>query len=203
MNSVMTYEQYVPDSWTEDESAESVEKVDFSCFSGLIAHVFDPARRYKRSAVMFTSHHRKAGVSFICSNVASELALGGDKVLLADAHALLNLRLATPRSVAASCKRVGPNLWVLGMEELAGHMEGVGGVALTAQIRELEKAFAFVVIDAPALSTEMDAKLMASAVYGTVLVARAKQTTAEEVGRDCQALKSFGGRVLGSVFNAH
>jgi Mrp family chromosome partitioning ATPase len=192
--------EHPSDTWNSGALSDPIE---YSCFSGLIAQLFGPSRRDSPSAVMLTSPHRKAGVSFICSNIAAELAERGEKVLLADAHALLSLRLCSPRSVTAMCRRVGVNLWVLGMEELAGRLEGVASAAIGSQLRELEKMFTHVVIDAPALSVEMDAKLLATAVYGTVLVARANHTRDEELKRECHALTAFGGRVLGSVFNAH
>jgi Mrp family chromosome partitioning ATPase len=188
------------------DSDALTEPVAYSCFSPLIEKLFDRAQRLSPSAVMVTSPHRKAGVSFICSNIAAELAQRGERVLLADSHALLALRMSPARSVAALCRRVGENLWVLGMAELAGRhaiAEIAGSSAVGTQLRELERVFSFVLIDAPALADEMDAKLLATVVYGTVLVARANQTRDEDLERESQALTTFGGRVLGSVFNAH
>lgn len=177
-----------------------------SYFSGLIAQLFDRSRRSLRTAVMFTSPHRKAGVSFICTGIAAELASRGEKVLLVDAHALLAVRTFSPRSVTALCKKVGPHhLWVLSMEETVGWSIDPKGRSSTvgALLRELERDFPYLLIDAPALSVAPDANLLATSVYGTVIVARTNQTREEQLKRTCQTLTTLGGRVLGSVFNAH
>lgn len=184
-----------------------VEPIQRSYFSGLIAQLFDRSRRRSKTAVMFTSPHRKAGVSFICTSIAAELAVQGEKVLLIDAHALLAIRTFSPRSVTALCKRVSHNhLWVLGMEETVGwnvSAEEDKTSSIGTLLRELERNFPYLLIDAPALSEGKDANLLATSVYGTVIVARTNQTRDEELKRTCQTLTAFGGRVLGSVFNAH
>lgn len=175
-------------------------------FSGLIAQLFDKSRKSSKAAVMLTSPHRKAGVSFICTSLAAELAVQGERVLLLDAHALLTVRALSSRAVTGLCKRIGPHtVWVLGMEEVAGWCAGSEDKsgAIATLLRDLEREFSCVLIDAPALSVGSDANLLATSVYGTVIVARTNLTRNEELKRACEALTTFGGRVLGSVFNAH
>lgn len=197
-------EENIPEMVSQELLAEPAKH---SHFSGLIAQLFDRSKRRSRSTVMFTSPHRRAGVSFICSGVAAELASQGEKVLLMDAHALLAIRTFSPRSVAALCRRIGPNhLWVLGMEETVGWTmcaEEDKSSAIGTLLRELERDFPYLLVDAPALSEGKDASLLATSVYGTVIVARTNQTRDEELKRTCQTVSAFGGRVLGSVFNAH
>jgi len=183
------------------------EPTQHTCFSGLIDQLFDRSWKNSPSTVMLTSPHRRAGVSFICSNIAAELALQGGKVLLVDAQALLAVRLCSPQLVAALCRRMGHlDVSVLAMEDIGEWSVGpeAGESSVTgSQLRELEREFSFVLIDAPALSAGMDAKLLAPSVYGTVIVARANQTRDEELRKTYQTLTEVGGLVLGSVFNAH
>ena len=184
-----------------------VEVAPRSCFSRLITELFDHSQRNSPSTVMLTSPHRKAGVSFICSNIAVELALQGEKVLLVDGRALLSVRLSPLQSVNLLCRRIGPlDLWVLAMEDVNGRStstETLTSSAVSAQIRELEKFYTYVLIDAPALSVGVDANILAASVYGTLLVARADHTRDEELRKACRTLRAVGGLVLGSVFNAH
>jgi polysaccharide biosynthesis transport protein len=178
-----------------------------SCLSGLIAELFDRSRRHARTSVMVTSPHRKAGVSFICSYIAAELASRGAKVLLVDAHALLDVRTLSSRSVTSLCRQVGPHyLWVLGKEETAGLRGGESkgrSSAIGILLHELERDFPYLLIDAPALSAGPDCELFATSVYGTVIVTRTNQTQVAELQKTYKALTALGGRVLGSVFNAH
>jgi succinoglycan biosynthesis transport protein ExoP len=178
-----------------------------SCFSSLIAEIFDKSRKNSRTGVMLTSPLRQAGVSFVCSCIAAELALQGAKVLLIDARALLAVRTFSPRSVITRCRRIGPlQLWVLGLEDIAGlkatSKDDRTG-AIGTLLHELEQEFPYLLIDAPALSSGGDANILATSVYGTVIVARKGQTGESELKKARKALSAFGGRLLGSVFNAH
>jgi len=197
-------EEYVSGLPSNEFSPELTKR---SYFSGLIAEIFDKSRRNSRTGVMLTSPLRDAGVSFICSCIAAELALQGAKVLLIDARALLAVRTYSPRTVIALCKRIGPlQLWVLGLEEttvLKTAAKDDRSGALGTLLHELEQEFPYLLIDAPALSTGRDANLLATSVYGTVIVARSGQTGEAELKQAHKALGEFGGRVLGSIFNAH
>jgi len=156
---------------------------------------------------MLTSPLAQAGVSFICSCIAAELALQGAKVLLIDARALLAVRAFSPRLVIAHCRRIGPlQLWVLGLEDTTGlkaSSKDERNGAIGALLHELEQEFPYLLIDAPALSSGGDANLLATSVYGTVVVARSGQTGEAELKTAQKTLSAFGGRLLGSVFNAH
>jgi Mrp family chromosome partitioning ATPase len=156
---------------------------------------------------MLTSPLPQSGVSFICSSVAVEIALRGSKVLLVDAHALLSVRAHSPLTVATLCRRVGPlQLWVLGKEEAAkvkSSAKDDRNNAIDTLLQELEQDFPYLLIDAPALSAGTDANLLATSVYGTVIVARSGQTGESELKKAHKSLTKFGGRLLGTVFNAH
>lgn len=204
MNVTSISEDYAPSIPSSEFLPELCKR---SYFSGLIDEIFDRSQKKSRMGVMFTSPLRDAGVSFICSGIASELALHGAKVLLVDSRALLSLRTLSPRSVTTLCRRVGPlQLWVLGMEEAASAKPNTTddrAGSFNALLHELEQDFPYLLIDAPALSTGVDANLLATSVYGTVIVARSGQTGEAELKRAHKTLTAFGGRLLGTVFNAH
>jgi Mrp family chromosome partitioning ATPase len=178
-----------------------------SCLSRLIAEIFERSEDDSKAGVMLTSPTRQAGVSFICSSMAAELALQGMKVLLVDARALLSVRSLSIQGVVSLCRRVGaPQLWVLGAEEVSKASrvfkgETVGSIE--ALLRGLEREFPYLLIDAPALTTGSDANVLATHVHGTVLVARNGQTGKAQLQKAQTGLTAFGGRVIGSVFNAH
>lgn len=178
-----------------------------SPFTGLIAELFDRSERTMRTGVMVTSTHRQAGVSFVCSCIAAELAAKGAKVLLVDAHALLAVRMYPSDLVVSLCRKVGPHeLWVLGMEEVDGVVLGteeICGSAIGTLLHALERKFPYLLIDAPAVSAGPDAHLLATSIYGTVLVTRADQTRDVELKHTHEALTEFGGRVVGTIFNGH
>jgi Mrp family chromosome partitioning ATPase len=204
MNVTSISEDYVPNISSSEFLPELAKR---RYFSGLIDEVFDRSQKNTRMGVMFTSPLRHAGVSFICSGVASELALSGAKVLLVDARALLSIRTLLPRAASALCRRVGPlQLWVLGMEEVADLKtvtKNDRSGSFNTLLHELEKDFPYLLIDAPALSSGVDANLLATAVHGTVMVARNGQTGEIELKRAHKTLTEFGGRLLGTIFNAH
>lgn len=178
-----------------------------TCLSRLIAEVFERSEDDSKAGIMLTSPDREAGVSFICSNMAAELALQGMNVLLADARALLSVRFLSPMNVANLCRRVGPlQLWVLGAEEVADAEKKFTpetSGSIESLLCSLEREFPFLLIDAPALSAGNDASLLATQVYGTVLVVRNGRTDKSELQKAQKSLSAFGGRIIGSVFNAH
>jgi protein-tyrosine kinase len=177
-----------------------------SGLSQLIAEVFERSEDDSKAGVMLTSPVREAGVSFICCSMAAELALQGLKVLLVDARALLSVRFLSIERVAGLCRRMGPSqLWVLGAEEarLGKTFEAETSGSIQALLRGLEGEFPYLLVDAPALSVGNDANLLATQVYGTVLVVRNGQTGKTDLQKAETVLTAFGGRVIGSVFNAH
>jgi succinoglycan biosynthesis transport protein ExoP len=197
-------EEYVSGLPSTEFSPELTKR---SYLSGLIAEIFDKSQRNSRTGVMLTSPLRNAGVSFICSCIAAELALQGAKVLLIDARALLAVRTYSPRTVIVSCKRIGPlQLWVLGLAEtteLKATTKNDRSGTIGTLLHELEQEFPYLLIDAPALSAGRDANLLAASVYGTLIVARSGQTGEAELKQAHKEIGGFGGRLLGSIFNAH
>ena len=72
-----------------EEAGSSVRR--YSYFSELIETVFSREFDPRCKPILFTSPNSGAGVSFVCSFIATELASQGGKVLLADVQALLGL----------------------------------------------------------------------------------------------------------------
>jgi len=200
-------EEYLPAAESTDFAFEKLRFSRFSRFSRFIAATFDRSREEARTSIMLTSPLKEAGVSFICCSIAAELAQRGERVLLVDAHALVAARTLLPLTVASLCRRVGSHsLWVLGSKEIASfentHVRHEEETCCSI-LRELERDFTYVLIDAPALTAALDAELLSSAVYGTVLVVRSGSTSGSDLTRAHRRLTAFGGRVLGTLFNAH
>src|ERR1700761_8861258 len=91
-----------------------------SYFSDLLRIAFAQQPGSLAPIVMFTAPGPRCGVSFVCSCIAAELASEGNKVLLADAHALISLARQEGRVPLKYCERVEPGrVWVMGMSQLA------------------------------------------------------------------------------------
>jgi Mrp family chromosome partitioning ATPase len=174
-------------------------------FSDLIQTLFNGDQRSAGKGILFTSTTSGAGVSFVCSSIATELANQGDRVLLADAQTILRLARRPVESIFPICQRIETStLWVLGPKQyrdttVDSHVEESSATAVLAL---LAQTFTHVVIDAPALSLSDDAMLLATAVHGTVLVVQSGGAGPQEVSRICRQFSSLGARVLGSVYNA-
>ena len=154
---------------------------------------------------MFTSPDSGAGVSFVSSYVATELAGLGGRVLLAEAQTLIGLARRPAHEVLKGPERVDlSRLWVLGPKQaslrLAEERTPVSSVA--SVLAALGGEFTQIVIDAPARSASDDAIALATAVHGTVFVAQAGRTAKSDIERARAMFNSLGGRVLGSIYNA-
>lgn len=182
---------------------EAPAPVRRSYFSDLIQTVFfrdiDPECR----PTMFTSTTSGAGVSFVCSSVATELAALGGKVLLADAQTLVRLARRPEKDAVNGPERIDlSRLWVLGPRQidLRAAPDGVPS-SLTTVLTALRDEFTHIIVDAPALSSSEDAIILAAVVYGTIFVAQSGSTGTQEIAQARQKFISLGGRVLGSVYN--
>lgn len=154
---------------------------------------------------MFVSPHPGAGVSFISSYVATELAALGGRVLLADAQGLVALTRMPVQLAVKQVERIElSRLWVLGSRQIGLPLDDERDTtsSLASIMSALRDDFPYIVIDAPALSVSDDAIKLATIVHGTVLVAQAEHTLKQEVRAACDRFTSLGGRVLGSVYNA-
>ena len=171
---------------------------------GLIESVFGRAEDSSRKAILFTAAESKAGVSWMASAVAAELAAAGRKVLLSDAEVVASLCEAD--AATSLCKRIGSGrIWVLGPEQAANTKSPlrVGRAQPAAILSALLEEFPHVVLDAPSLSDSDVALRLAPLVDGSVFVVREGKTESRRLLKACGLLTKLGGRNLGCVYNAH
>jgi succinoglycan biosynthesis transport protein ExoP len=174
-------------------------------FSDLIQTLFHGDPRSAGKGVMFTSTASGAGVSFICSSIATELANQGDRVLLADAETILRLARRPVESIFPICQRIETTtLWVLGPRQYEDRAAdpNVDETSATTVLSMLSQTFNHIVIDAPSLASADDAILLGAAVQGTVLVVQSGSAEQQEIAQVCRKFSSLGARILGSVYNA-
>jgi polysaccharide biosynthesis transport protein len=174
-------------------------------FSDLIQALFHGDHRSAGKGVLFTSTASGAGVSFICSSIATELANHGDRVLLADAQTILRLAHRPVESVFPICQRIETStLWVLGPRQYEDRAAdpNVEETSASSVLNMLAQTFNHIVIDAPSLASSDDAILLATAVQGTVLIVQSGSAEQQEITQVCRKFSSLGGRILGSVYNA-
>ncbi len=153
---------------------------------------------------MITSVAPDAGVSYVCAYLATELANATGRVLLADAHTLLQLARVPATVAVALAEPVDPGkLWVLGPKQLeVPFVENPSArSSVAALLACCRQTFTHVIIDAPSLDVSEDAITLATAVYGTILAVQF-DTRKQAVIHARERITSLGGRVLGSIFNA-
>ena len=174
-------------------------------FSDLIQTLFHSDPRSAAKGILFTSTATGAGVSFVCSCIATELASQGDRVLLADAQTLLRLARRPVEHIFPICQRIETStLWVLGPRQYEDRAADphVDESSATTVLSMLSQTFNHIVVDAPSLSSSDDAVLLATAVHGTVLVVPSGSSEPQEIAQICRQFSSLGARILGSVYNA-
>ena len=172
--------------------------------SGLIAALFPGSGNLFQKPVLFAAIEPQAGVTWVASAVAAELAASGHKVLLAEAEVIASL--APTEDVVALCDRVGPDkAWVLGREEAKrtryslSSSRGRPSVTLSA----LQEEFPYILLDAPPLSASDVALRLVSLTAGSVLVIRKSRTEKRTLVEACKRFDTVGGQVLGCVYNAY
>ncbi|RRA49061.1 tyrosine-protein kinase family protein [Acidipila sp. EB88] len=175
-------------------------------FSELVRELFS-THALLPTRILLTAAERGAGVSFLCSHLAAEVAHQGGRVLLVDARALLSIAALTPGAALSLCRRAAqPGLVTLGMQEVEQEKawdDETTPAGLPALLRAFEGEYGHLLIDAPALSVHQDALRLASLVSGTVLVARRQQSRETDLKRAQALLKLHGGRLSGAIFNAY
>jgi hypothetical protein len=177
-----------------------------SPFSALARAVFRRRESGAGSVVMFTAPRFDTEVAYVSGCVAAELSRVSDRVLLADARALLQLARRTLSVVERPPAHLGSGrVWTLGVHHVgddAAATEAIDPAGIADVIRSLRSDFDHVVIDASALGRTRDSRHLAAEVDGIILVARAGCTTEQELLRCSRAITETGGRILGSVLTA-
>ncbi len=177
------------------------------------------AEAYKSGvrSLLFTSPSSGDGKSLCALNAAAALAFDGHRVLLVDVdfwnpaqHLLAEVPLypgysevlggsAEPEdAMRASSVR---NLWILPAGARAANInELAAGIRNRQQLKAMEKAFDFVIIDSPPTLSLADAQVLSSLADGVALVI-ADSTSREEVQRVEAVLRLTGAHLLGVILN--
>ena len=175
-----------------------------SPLSGLIDKVFGGVESSSHEAVLFTSSESRAGVNWMVSTVATELAAAGRKVLLADAEVVASL--SNSDSVVSLCDHIGSGrIWVLGKDQAASAkfpLRSGRGQQASVLFALLEE-FPHIVLDAPAMAISDVALRLAPLVSGSIFVVREGKTEKQGLVQACGLLETLCGRLLGCVYNAH
>jgi Mrp family chromosome partitioning ATPase len=174
-----------------------------SPLAGLVKLAFGSAEQPARKSILITAAEPQAGVSWMATAVATELAASGRKVLLVDAEAIASL--PTPEATLSRCHRIGSGrIWVLGQKQMAGAaISQPKQDQLEENLYELLEVYPHVVIDAPSLSVSDVALRFAPLVAGSVLVVREGKTETRDLVKACEKFSTLGGSILGCVYNAY
>jgi capsular exopolysaccharide synthesis family protein len=95
-----------------------------------------------------------------------------------------------------------PNLWVLAGRATGTADPRYGTPGLAEVMEKLSAVFDHVIVDGPPVLATADAGLLAAACQSTLLVVRAKRTTADEVEEALYDLRAAGGNVVGTVLTS-
>jgi len=99
-------------------------------------------------------------------------------------------------------RQMDNNLWFLAPEDLLSNGDSTfGAEQLRSSLREIRKAFAYVLIDAEPVGQQADGAVLGQATDGVVLVLEANATRRVAALSAKEALEAAGVRLLGTVLN--
>ncbi|WP_137119548.1 polysaccharide biosynthesis tyrosine autokinase [Segeticoccus rhizosphaerae] len=169
-------------------------------------------------SIVFTSSVPDEGKTTTTANLAITLAASGAKVCAVEG----DLRRPRLLSYMGMEGAVGLTSVLIGQAELddvlqsfadthvsvlgAGPIppnpsELLGSPAMRDTLRELEKRFDYVIIDAPPLLPVTDAAVLSTLADGVVVIVGAGTTAREQLHKSLQSLEQVKGRLLGLVLN--
>jgi len=191
---------------------------------------FDEAMRSLRNTILLSSPHGSIGRLLFTSaspaegktttavHVAVAHALQGNKTLLIDAdmrrpgtQQILDYKAESGLSsvvlegrpwkeVLTTVSSV-PNLYILPAGARAGHAASLLEKTLPAILREAQKEYSLIVIDAPPMLGFAEPLQLASMVDGVVIITRAGRTNRKDVATMLHTLRRLGAPVVGIVLN--
>ncbi len=167
-------------------------------------------------AVVVTSSKKGEGKSVSASNLAACLAeLPGQKVVLVDC----DFRAPAQPSIFGQEPGDGVAELIDGKTSLPGIIrptlipgldlihsgveppspaEMLGSERFANMVRELQRRYTWVIIDTPPVNPYTDACTLSGVTTGVLIIVRIAETARELVERAMQAIKSSGGKVLGT-----
>ncbi|MGE5646005.1 MAG: GumC family protein [Acidobacteriota bacterium] len=191
-------------------------------FRGAIASILFTAGRERPKTLVLSSPSPKEGKTMVASNLAIALAEVGAKVLLIDAdlrkprlHQVFDLEnetgladlLRRPEPVKEPLEGLLratqiPNLTVLtsGRSTLA-EAPLLFSNRVNDLLTLLRASFDLILIDTPPMLTMPDARVLARNADAVILVARANQTTKDNLQAACKKFQNDGSPLLGSILN--
>jgi Mrp family chromosome partitioning ATPase len=175
-------------------------------YSELIAAAFQLAPGERSKVVAFTSATPSAGVSFVTSSLASEIADDAHgRVLLISFGVLDALRIVPVARIQTifETHRSGKVAVLTDKSSLAllNHSNAVEERSIATVVQLLRAEFAQIIVDVPSFATSEDALRCAGAVDSVVVVVDAGTRRTESIRIACRRLASAGGRVAGLVCN--
>jgi succinoglycan biosynthesis transport protein ExoP len=109
---------------------------------------------------------------------------------------------ADARQMASELWSVAPHLWVLLSGPLPPHPSALmDSDAMRQFLKEQRDLFDFIVLDCPPALVVADALALAPLTDAVVVVADARQSDRDAVGRLREELEQVGGRIVGAVLN--
>jgi Mrp family chromosome partitioning ATPase len=198
-------------------TAKQVSSADAALLFGaetvhLVHTVFLSTTQRTCRRVVFCGVDDQNGSSSVCANAAKALTAISDKsVCLVDADVRLqglsgifgihrSVPFPSSASVRERCVHIEGNLWLADTDLL---VNDAGGLLSTVELRhrftQLEDAFDYLLVDAPAVCGSRDAALVGEAVGTAILVIEANSTRRQTARKAKDSLETAGIRMLGTV----
>jgi Mrp family chromosome partitioning ATPase len=185
----------------------------------LVQRLFLTPGRAAPKVVMFAAIDSSNGCSWLCAEIARQLAesvsgsvclLEGNfrnptlpQVLGVDNHHGLADALRQDGAIRGFAKRIGPgDFWLVSSGcHVQDSLDLLNGARLKERVSELRGEFDYLLIDAPPLSAYADGMVLSRLVDGVVLVLEANETRREAASRITDSLRKSKIPVLGAVLN--
>lgn len=209
-----------PDRVATDPSAVPVgfstgASVDSPEILQLVRRLFLVKRRESLHQILFCGVESENGSSSICASIGRALASANSKsVCLVDGNVnsanlsrIFGLEKAIPSplhfpSIREQCAQVGENLWLAGTHLITEGRDSLLPVAdLKQRLAELNRAFDYLLIDAPGVRDSSDAELLGQFVEAAILVVEANKTRRTAAAKAKEGLDVAGIKLLGTILN--
>lgn len=177
----------------------------FEALSSLIHKVYISSEDYQIRTVVLAATEIECGVSYLCSCMATLVAMELGPTVLVDGQLLERIARIGVVPRRSHCKQInnGP-LWVFSSMEARQMVYNEKGhaIPLGVVIEALEREFKYIVIDAPALSVASIADMLSPYIDGCILVAIPNRTELQDLSEARKRLTAGGGQILGAICNS-